>query len=206
MIVPDIEWAAVFGEVLDQPDGAADDEIEEFLSTAQQPLSAVELAYLKKSHAEPDRWKIPDGQLPPAYLSLLRWSNGGEFRNSERLFHFFPALDETHGVRVMMLEYGVPYYTPGILPFAFNGGAVFYAFDMRLRADSGGEYPIVAAECGHSHSPMPVAASFLDVCSGHRDIIDLWDEEDEITRPMCDDCGEYLVCPECGHRGPTVHG
>ncbi len=106
----------------------------------------------------------------------------------------------------MMLAYGVPYYTPGILPFAFNGGGVFYGFDMRLKAASNGEFPIVAMECGDSHTPFPIAESLLVACRDHRPIEDCWDEEDEITRPMCDECGEFLVCPNCGRRGPTVHG
>ncbi|MCH8147401.1 MAG: SMI1/KNR4 family protein [Planctomycetes bacterium] len=202
--MPEVKWASIFDEVLDHPDGADDNVIEAFLSTVQQPLSDGELAWLNDIQPEPVRWKIPDDPIPASYLSFLRWSNGGEFRNGERLLQFLPALDAVHGVRVTMLAYGVPYFKPGILPFAFNGGGIFYAFDMRLKAPASGEFPIVAAECGGLPGAIfPLADTFVAACRDKRSIEDLRDEEEEITRPMCDECGEYLVCPECGRRGPT---
>lgn len=202
----EIEWVSFFEEVLEHPDGADDSVIDDFVATVQQPLTVEELAWLRdvQPQPEPERWKIPDEPLPASYLSFLRWSNGGTYQNGDRLFQFFPALDEKDGVRVMMLAYGVPYEKPGILPFAANGGAIFYAFDMRLKPMSNGELPVVAAEFGGLRGAIfPLAENFLAACHDRRSIEELWDEEVEITRPMCDECGEYLVCPECGKRGPT---
>jgi len=201
----EIEWASVFEEVLEHPGGAEDSVIDEFVATVQQPLSDKELAWLRnvQPQPEPERWKIPNEPLPASYLSFLRWSNGGKYRNGDRLIQFFPALDENDCVRVMMLAYGIPYYKPGILPFAASEGC-FYAFDMRLKARSDGELPIVATEFGGLPGVVfPLAENFLDACRDRRSIEELWDDEVEITRPMCDECGEYLVCPECGKRGPT---
>jgi hypothetical protein len=201
----EIEWASVFEHVLEQPNGADDSVIAEFLATVQQPLTDKELAWLRdvQPQPEPERWKIPDEPLPASYLNFLRWSNGGKYRNGDRLFQFFPALHENDSVRVTMLAYGFPYYKPGILPFAASEGCV-YAFDMRLKPRANGEFPIVATEYGGLRGVVfPLAETFLDACRDPRSVEDLWDEEVEITRPMCDECGEYLICPECGQRGPT---
>jgi hypothetical protein len=65
----------------------------------------------------------------------------------------------------MMLIYGVPEYTPGILPFAFNGGGTFYAFDLRGRRERR-ECPIVGAQCCVPKGAYSVATSFLRACQG----------------------------------------
>lgn len=202
----DIIWDGVFQEQVFRSPGAEDWEIEDFVSTVQQPLSAAELEWLRDEHGDdhPELWRIPSGPIPESYLSFLRWSNGGEFRNGHRIFQFFATDCETNGVRAMMLAYAVPFRSPGILPFAFNAGGVFYAFDMRFEPRDG-EYRIVAAECGYPHKPYELEATFPEACRSSVDFELEWNSEDEITRPMCDDCGEYLICPKCGQRGPVVH-
>lgn len=202
----EIKWDDVFDEQIDRRDGATQTEIEKFVATVQQPISEAELEWLTADFKDdhPEGWIVPDAPLPASYLSFLRWSNGGEFRSGERLMQFFPSLDTVHGVRAMMLAYGLPGKSPGILPFAFNGGGVFYAFDMRFRPCEG-EYRIVAAECGYSHKPSELEPTFLAACRSRTDFEEIWDEEDEITRPICEECGEFLVCPECGKRGHVRH-
>lgn len=202
-----VAWSHVFSEVILRADGASEADIETFVATIGQPLAPAELDDIngtKSRFTKPETWIIPNSPLPSSYLSFLRWSNGGEFRNGDRLLQFFPILDPIHGVRAMLLAYQVPYTHPGILPFAFNGGGIFYAFDMRYRPTNG-EYPIVAADCGYSHFPYSLEATFLDTCLCKIDFELKWNEKDEITRPQFDECGEYLVCPECGKRGRVTH-
>lgn len=201
----DINWDAVFKEQIKRCRGAEDWEIEELTTTLANPISASEYKSLRKQEAEePERWILPTGPLPESYLSILRWSNGGEFRNGDRLMQFFPAIGKKEGVRTVLLSWTVPYSFPGIVPFATNGGGIFYAFDMRFRALDG-EYWIVAAEMGSSHKPYRLEETFLDACKSRIDFTVEWNEEDEFTRPFCKDCGEFLVCPECGQRGPVRH-
>ncbi len=169
-----INWDNVFEESHRRP-GATERQIDRFVKTVGQPLTQRELQWLDGLQTEPEKWKAPSRPLPKSYLSFLRWSNGGWFRNGDRLIGFFPALGPVHGVRTMMLAYGVPYRAPGILPFAFNDGFIFYAFDMRRPAVRG-EYPIVAKECGPS---LPIACrlerSFLLACRSGRSIEQICD-------------------------------
>ncbi len=198
MRMPDINWDEVFEEHIERRLGASEAEIDEFIKIVGQPLSHDEIAQLhQRNVAHPESWILPSGPLPESYLSFLRWSNGGHFRNGDRLMHFFPVLNEDVGVRVMMLLYQMPERCPGVLPIAFNGGGIFYELDMRFRSVEG-EYGIVANECGHESGPFKLEPTFLEACQSRISIETLWDEEDEITRPMCDECGEYLICPECG--------
>jgi hypothetical protein len=74
---------------------------------------------------------------------------------------------------------------PAALPFAFNGGGVFYLFDMREPADADGEYPVVAAHAGNlgwaGHDECyppecwPVADGLAQACRGRTNIEDLAD-------------------------------
>ena len=66
-----------------------------------------------------------------------------------------------------MLRYLFPEYLPGAVPFAFNGGGIFYAFDVR-HAPEDGEFPIIAVASGvldFEYSPT-VASTFVDLCRG----------------------------------------
>lgn len=133
------------------------------------PFSKGDPLYAAWRQFDASKWVIPDRPLPPAYLLLLRWSDGGEFRTGERLFQFFPALNPQHGVRAMMLAYHIPEYMSGALPFAFDGAGTFYLFDMR-RAAKRGEYPVVRAHSGYlSWKPdayATIAESFEAACRG----------------------------------------
>jgi hypothetical protein len=172
-----IKWDNVFEESHPRP-GATERQITKFVNTVGQPLTPRELEWLDGLDGlqdEPEKWKLPNRPLPKAYLSFLRWSNGGWFRNGSRLIQFFPALGPVHGVRTMMLAYGVPHRAPRILPFAFNGGGIFYAFDMRRPAVRD-EYPIVAKECGSSLSALcQLEPGFMMACRAVRSIDEIWD-------------------------------
>ncbi len=178
-----IDWTTVFEEANPRP-GASEAEIAQ-LAAVGAPLSAAELDRINRTqsnpyprsdplHArwrpfDPSAWRMPDRPLPPSFLSFLRWSNGGHFSNGERHFQMFGT-----GLRSMLLSYQVPEYMPGVLPFAFNGGGVFYLFDMREPASKDGEYPILCASAGcldfdPYYSPK-VADTFLDACRGRVNI------------------------------------
>jgi len=161
-----MDWVSVFDEAHPQP-GASDAVLERFVAEVARPMSAAEIREINATQSNPfpeshplfaaqhaawrpldaSKWVIPDRPLPPAYLSLLRWSNGGEFRTGERLFQFFPAIDPQHGVRAMMLGYRIPEYMPGAIPVAFDGCGTFYLLDMRQPAVAG-EYPVVTSHAG----------------------------------------------------------
>jgi hypothetical protein len=179
-----IDWSKVFDEAYPEK-GATEAIIECLVATVGKPLARSEIAWLMKEQRNPfprgdplyasyephdvRRWVIPNRPLPNSYLSLLRWSNGGQFRKGRRWFQFFPALDRTNGVRVMMLAYQIPQWMPGAVPFAFNGGGVCYLFDMR-RGAIRGEYPILCSHAGNmglEHDECArVATTFPAACKG----------------------------------------
>ena len=67
-----------------------------------------------------------------------------------------------------------PEWMPGAIPFALNGGGVFYVFDMRQQPQNG-EYPILMAEAGtldFEYAKL-IGNSFLEVCQGTTNIEDL---------------------------------
>jgi hypothetical protein len=103
------------------------------------------------------RWQLPQRPLPTGYLDLLAWSDGGDFANGERWLQLFPT-DGPSGVRAMTLAYHLPEHMPAALPFASNGGGVFYLFDMR-EPDADGEYPVVAALATSAGQPMRSATA-----------------------------------------------
>jgi hypothetical protein len=194
----EIDWNRVFEETIQRRPGLSDDQIATFVSSVQQPLTTAEFE-LRGVGKNVRRWKMPEGPLPESYLSFLRWSDGGEFRNCDRLLQFFPALDPIHGVRIMTLVYLVPERSPGLLPFAFDGGGIFYAFDMRMRPDHG-EYNIVAAECGYPHTPGFLASTFLEACQSRQSLEDVWSNNRDALVELCPHCCEELVCSKCGKQ------
>ncbi len=172
------DWSDIFDEIYREP-GVWEDELAEIMARIRRPLSPEEIAAVNVTqwnpfpaddpwHAayrrfDPAAWTIPDGLLPPSYLSFLQWSNGGDFRTGERWFHFFP----TRELRELFLGYHVPQYLPGALSFASDGGNVLYFFDMR-QPTVAGEYPVLAAlkgKLGYADSKV-IAASFPEACAG----------------------------------------
>jgi len=173
--MPEYDWADLFDEILDRRPGFTAEAEQRFCEELFAPISATEAAWLSQElKCECDDWALPAVTIPASYLSLLRWSNGGSFRTGRRKWNLFPALDEETGVRVMMLGYGVPEKTPGLLPIAFNGSGVFYGFDTNADAVDG-EYPIRAAECGYPNKGTWIAASLWDAVRGKEAIEELWE-------------------------------
>ena len=170
------DWAHVFDEAYPCP-GASEAALAQLVANVGQPLSPDEIAainaqqrnpfpvndplYASYRPFDPSAWIIPNRPLPPAYLAFLRWSDGGEFRTGERWLGFFPATE----VRELLLAYCVPQYMPGVLPFALDGGGIFYVFDMR-QPPTGGEYPVLitaAGNLGYDDARL-LATSFLEAC------------------------------------------
>ena len=191
MDLPEIDWREVFEES-HRARGASNKALTALAASLAEPLSPAEVEEINRGQRNPFRrsdplykfykpfdaakWDLPNRPLPAAYLSFLRWSNGGDFRNGERWFQFFPALGDEDGVRAMLLAYHLPEYMPGALPFAFNGGGTFYLFDMRRRARRG-EYPVVCAHAGNlgweADQCARVVGSFLRACRGRRNVDDM---------------------------------
>jgi hypothetical protein len=194
-----VDWSSLFESQNRQP-GATQRQLADFTAGVCRPPTEQEIADVAEQERrlsasggplcavypliDASRWQLPHRPLPPSYLSLLAWSDSGDFVNGERWLQLFPT-DGPAGVRAMTLAYYLPEYMPGALPFAFNGSGVFYLFDMREPADADGEYPVVAAHAGHigwaTHEEFwppgcwPVAGSLVQACRGRTDIADLAD-------------------------------
>lgn len=187
-----MNWETVFDWKQKEP-GASKAVLDQFVSEVGRAMTHTEIETVNRSqqnpfppadplHAayrpfDPSAWVVPNRPLPTTYLSLLSWSDGGGFRNGDREFGFFSALGPSGGVRAMLLAYHLPEYMQWALPFAFNGGGVFYLFDMRRPAVKG-EYPIVAASAGYlswdCEAWRVVAETFPDACRGTTNIEELW--------------------------------
>ncbi len=180
-----IKWNNIFDEVLVN-NGASDDEIATFIATVSNPLSREEQDCIRQEQCnpfpaadplystwrpfDPGEWSIPSKPFPGAYLHLLKWSNGAECRTGDRWFQFFPANDIGNGVRAMLLTYHLPQYMPGAMPFAFDGGGIFYLFDMHTQAKDG-EYSIVCSTSGSlGFGDAVIADSFVEACQGQQDV------------------------------------
>lgn len=176
-----VDWASMFEWSAPRP-GCPAEGLARFVREVCAPLSAEEIAVVAGqqlnpfpvTHALHDSWRPLDAggwvlpsqrPLPAAYLSLLAWSDGGEFQNGDRLIQLFPTQGRS-GVRAMTLAYEVPHYMPGALPYAFDGGGVFSLFDLRQPAGPDGEYPIVAVHASVLDwaDAEPVAGRFGDAC------------------------------------------
>ncbi|MCB2386461.1 SMI1/KNR4 family protein [Thalassolituus alkanivorans] len=86
-------------------------------------------------------WELPDYILPNEYIDLLKYSRSGLLRKGERELGFF-GIEE---IRDYYLRYMFPEYQPGAIPIGFNGGGVFYAYDLR-NIELGA--PIIAVSSG----------------------------------------------------------
>lgn len=182
-----MKWGEIFDETI-QEIGATESEIHLFRETIRQPLTERELGEIASSQSNPfpeghelhahyrpfdaKKWILPSRPLPSSFLDFLRWSNGCWARTGKREFGFFSTFD----LREMMLAYHVPQYMPHAIPFAFNGGGVFYLFDLRNESVDG-EYPIVCAATGnlgwHPDENALVAATFHAACIGTSNIEEL---------------------------------
>ena len=87
-------------------------------------------------------WQIPIFRLPKEYKELLSFANGGLLTNGEREFGFFGSEE----LREYYIHYLFPQYMPEALPIGFNGGGVFYAYDLRI---SNPRPPIIAVASGN---------------------------------------------------------
>lgn len=173
-----IDWPNAFDEQYPAA-GASQEELEWFVEDVRRPLVLGEAEEITRrqgnpfgredplySHyrpCDPSAWIIPSTPLPLSYLSFLSWSNGGEFRTGARWFQFF----STREVREHLLAYHLPEYMPGVLPFAMDGGSLFYMFDMR-RGPVSGEYPVLVAAGGNLgyDDARAIAGTFIDACVG----------------------------------------
>jgi hypothetical protein len=167
-----IAWGLVFDEIYRLP-GASAEKLAMLEATLAAPVSDAEAEELLSGSVpaweDPRSWPLPRERLPRSYLSLLAWSDGGEFRTGERWFQFLPSTDPRHGVRAILLDYHVPMYMPGVLPIAFNGGGVMYFLDLR-QPTRDCEPPILCAAAGNldlaPDSCMKVAPNLLSACRG----------------------------------------
>lgn len=179
-------------EFQERQPGATRRRLADFVASVSRPLTEREIADVTAQQLNPflpgspwhaefqpidaTPWRLPARPLPPSYLELLAWSDGGDFGNGDRWLQLFPT-DGPGGVRAMTLAYHLPEYMPGALPFAFDGGGVFYLFDMREPADADGEYPVVAAHAGNigwaaDEECWPVADTLVEACRGRTGIAD----------------------------------
>jgi hypothetical protein len=91
-----IDWSQVFEDAHPKP-GASEVEIAAFLAELGRPLSPQEITDVNRWNTNPfppsdpmyaewrpfdaGAWQMPDRPVPESYLSFLRYSNGGHFRN-----------------------------------------------------------------------------------------------------------------------------
>jgi hypothetical protein len=174
------------------------DEVARVNAAQHNPFPANDPLHAAWHPFDPTQWVMPaNRKIPPSYLSFVRHSDGGDFRNGDRLFQMWGT-----GLREFLLCYNVPQYMPLAVPFAFNGGGVMYLFDMRKPPDADGEYPIICAHAGCQTFDPPdapkVANSFPEACRGrfnverlmHGGVVlaaeqwDVWAD----PRPMLDEC------------------
>lgn len=188
-----IDWRTVFDQAHPEP-RATEAAIAAFVRELGSRVSAGEAESARRPNAE--NWQMPAKRpVPPAYLSFLRYSNGGEFLTGDRYFQMLGT-----EMRDTMLAYHIPEYMPLAVPFAWNGGSVLYLFDMRKKPDAAGEYPILcipSSNLGYDDA-VRVAGSFLECCRGRFNVDRVlnggvvltahqWDVWTDL-KPMLDDC------------------
>lgn len=166
-----IDWISIFDET-QIARGASESEVASLARDFSRPLSEKEIveirADLLKTKTDiqlydPAKWFLPSKPLPESFLNFLTWNNGGWCRTGEREFGFLSTPD----LRDYTLAYMFPSFMPGAIPFALNGGGIFYVFDMREESRNG-EYPILTAASGNLgyEDAKVVGESFVEVCQG----------------------------------------
>lgn len=110
--------------------------LSEFLS---QEIEAGEID--NGSSVDHTKWVLPRLQIPIQFKELLKHSDGGLIVTGDRAFGYFGKKE----LREYYLNYEFPYYMPGVLPIALNGGGVFYAYDLRETSE---KPEIIAVEAG----------------------------------------------------------
>ncbi len=176
------DWAALFEQTALSP-GATSDQIQSFIASIsvtvteaeareiiarqRNPFPRTDPLFAAVQSFDPRKWTFPNRPLPKTYLEFLQWADGPWCANGSREFGFFGTAD----VRSMIVAYEIPEYMPFAVPFAFNGGGVFYLFDMREDAVDG-EYPVVVAAAGNLDwdAAPRIASDFVEACSGRTNV------------------------------------
>jgi hypothetical protein len=151
------DWAQLFDHADRNP--PLDPDLRDAVSgSVMAPLDTDEVAAITAAGGNPDGWHFPTRPLPASYLDFLCWSNGGFFLNGDREFQMLSAEE----LRPYLIDYRVPYFLPGVVPFALDGSGGFYLFDLQSPPDSAGEYPILFVRSGNlaTGEVVAVAASF----------------------------------------------
>lgn len=158
-----IGWAGIFTDWADTAEPAMEEEIVHLRDNVLAPLTDPEVTALD------DAWdfQATDRSLTThpfsvSYVDFLRWSNGGTFQNGDRQFQMF-AVSE---IRNYLLDYGIPAFMQGAIPFAMDGGGSFYLFDMR-KPPVDDEYPVLFNHCSELEwdESIIVGSSFLEACT-----------------------------------------
>jgi hypothetical protein len=154
-----IDWAALFTSCSSEPPATREDlqqladdlsrplspgEVESVLATISNPFPPNDPLWSKWRPLDPSAWRMPGGELPPAYESFLLSSNGGAVRNGEMEFRFFSTRD----LRDAMLRYHVPEYMPMAIPLGLDGSGNLALFDARSPLVAG-EFPVLVAAAGN---------------------------------------------------------
>lgn len=173
------QWASVFEHIYSKNKGAGKQELKDFLSKWNTPLSPDEIAEVNQNQInpfprndplyqqykpfDPGVWSFPQRELPPDYIRFLQEMNGGEMGSGERHFQFF----STESFREYNVAYQLAEYMPGVVTFGMDGCGNHYVFDMRNDMEHC-EYPILAVQSGNLgfDDCVQVAASFQELCQG----------------------------------------
>lgn len=175
-------WSGLFEHAERQP-GASEEQIQQFLQSISRRFSQWEadrfIRFFQRNpfppsdsrhHTyvppDPSTWNFPSRGVPNSYLDFLRWSNGGIFRNGERVFEFYPC----EGVRSYLITYYTPAFTPYLVPFASDQAerGNWYGFDTRSDPVNG-EFPILFGQWNSLGDDYVLAETFLDLCRGTTD-------------------------------------
>ena len=161
-----LDFDSIFETAISKHPGASERLIAEFLHSLFADVTVAE--YPSSRRSESERWQIPGSTLPKPYLDFLRWSDGGEFQNGDRLMQFFSTTGDNN-VREANLDYAVPRHSPDLLAFASDGGGNLYCFDMSRK-----DFPIHALEVGGPPAgSWPIEPSFMDAIQATTRIVDL---------------------------------